>query len=53
MGVDGIAISAGGLTADFDSLYDACIVHHMAAKQAGAPREQNSIVLARPISRVV
>ena len=43
MGLDGIAISAGGLTADLGSLFDACTAYHMAAKRAGAAREQKDI----------
>jgi hypothetical protein len=43
MGLDGIAISAGGLTADLGRLFDACTAYHMAAKRAGAAREQKDI----------
>ena len=43
MGLDGIAISAGGLTADFDRLFDACTAYHMVAKRDGAAREQKDI----------
>jgi hypothetical protein len=40
MGVDGIAMSADGLTADFDTLFGACTAHHAAANRAGATRGQ-------------
>jgi hypothetical protein len=36
------ALRAGGLTADFDRLFDACTAYGTAAKQAGAAREQKS-----------
>jgi len=52
MGLDGIAISAGGLTADFGSLFDACTAYHMAAKRAGAGREQKATAPARRIASV-
>jgi hypothetical protein len=38
MGVDGVAISSSGLTADFDTLLDFCTACHAAAKQAGSAR---------------
>ena len=52
MGLDGIAISAGGLTADFGSLFDACTAYHMAAKRAGAAREQKGIAPSQWIASV-
>jgi hypothetical protein len=51
MGVDGIAISADGLTADFDTLIGACTTHHAAANQAGATREQKGGTLPQSIAR--
>jgi len=52
MGLDGIAISAGGLTADFGSLFDACTAYHMAAKRAGAAREPKGIAPSQWITSV-
>ena len=43
IGLDGIVIGAGGLTADFGRLFDACTAYHMVAKRAGAAREQKDI----------
>jgi hypothetical protein len=52
MGLDGIAISAGGLTADFGSLFDACTAYHMAAKRAGAGRAQKATAPSQWIASV-
>jgi hypothetical protein len=46
IGLDGIAVSAGGLTADFDRLFDACTAYHLVAKRDGAAREQKNTALA-------
>jgi hypothetical protein len=52
MGLDGIAVSAGGLTADFEKLFDACAAYHMAARRAGAAREQKDTAPSQWIASV-
>jgi len=51
MGIDGIAISSSGLTADFDTLLDACAAYHAAARQAGAVREEKGGAASQRIAQ--
>jgi len=45
--VDGVVITASGLTIDFDTLFNTCIAYYSAVKQSGVLRRQADAMTAR------